>query len=267
MPIQQDFLAYHKSIGEELKTSEKRVRNLIGKSHWLTDGEHKESILRKVMNDFLPEIYRVGTGFVCYPSSTNNGEKNSGQIDILITSKFNPTLYKSGELHFVTPECANAIVEVKTKLSNGESIKSVLAKLSKEVKGIRENSGDRQKCWAGLFVYNKGSIREEEVLQILQEIANNDINSIINCVSIGENMFIRFWESGHPLANLGHDPIWHSYEIKKLSHAYFISNLVAYLSTSFTQNASDAWFPIHNTKERYRMYYAKLSETEVHNFI
>lgn len=264
MPIEQDFLAYHKSIGEELKTSEKRVRNLIGDSHWLTDGEHKESILRKVMNDFLPEIYRVGTGFVCYPNSEST-MKNSGQIDILITSKFNPTLYKSGELHFVTPECTNAIVEVKTELSNGENIKKVLLKLSKEVKTIRENSNE-QRCWAGLFVYNQGNIKEDEVLKTLQEIANNDINGIINCISIGENIFFRFWENGHPMANIGREPVWHSYEIKNLSHAYFISNLVAYLSTSFTQNSADAWFPIPNTKERHKMYYAKLSETEVHKF-
>ena len=54
--IQQDFVGYHKSIGDVLKNSEKRVRNLIGSSHWLTDGEHKESILRKVITEFSPEI-------------------------------------------------------------------------------------------------------------------------------------------------------------------------------------------------------------------
>jgi len=111
MAIEQNFLTYQKSIGEALKIEQNRIRDLIGSSHWLTDGEHKESILRKVLKNFLPEIYRVGTGFVCYPNIEEGGA-NSSQIDILITSKDFPTLYKSGELHFVTPECVNAIVEV-----------------------------------------------------------------------------------------------------------------------------------------------------------
>ncbi len=267
MPVEQSFLSYHKSIGQELKTSEKRVRDLIGKSHWLTDGEHKESILRKVISDFLPEIYRTGTGFVCYPGTTTQNEiKNSGQIDILVTSKFNPTLFKSGELHFVTPECANAIIEVKTKLKNGEDIKKILTKLSNEIKNIRENTSHHQKCWAGLFVYNKGRIKEEEVLKTLQKITNNDVNGAINCIVFGNDLFIRFWESGHSDAGIGNNPVWHAYKINNLAQAYFVSNLVDYLSPIFTQHSDAAWFPIPDTKERHKMLYAKLSETEVHSF-
>jgi len=273
MAIEQNFLTYQKSIGEALKIEQNRIRDLIGSSHWLTDGEHKESILRKVLKNFLPEIYRVGTGFVCYPNIEEGGD-NSSQIDILITSKVFPTLYKSGELHFVTPECVNAIVEVKTKLTNGEKIEEVLQKLSNDIKKIRENLVEGQECWAGLFIYEQGSLRAEKVLKVLQEVANNDINGVINYVSIEKNIFIRFWENGHSSSGLASVPIWHSYYMKEedgkptnLSQPYFINNIVASLSPVLTQISSDALFPIRDGgKEKYKNLYIKLDETIVRRF-
>jgi len=267
MAIEQNFLTYQKSIGEALKREQNIIRYLIGDSHWLTDGEHKESILRKVLKNFLPEIYRVGTGFVCYPNIEEGGA-NSSQIDILITSKEFPTLYKSGELHFVTPECVNAIVEVKTELTNGK-IEEVLQKLSNDVKKIRENLVEGQECWAGLFIYKQGSLKAKKVLKALQKVASNDINGVINYVSIGENIFIRFWENGHSSSGLDSVPIWHSYYITpiNLSQPYFINNIVASLSPVLTQISSDALFPIRDRgKEKYKNLYIKLDETRVYRF-
>ncbi|MEN8258710.1 MAG: DUF6602 domain-containing protein [Thermodesulfobacteriota bacterium] len=266
MPIQQDFLSYHKSIGRELKSSERRIRDLIGSSHWLTDGEHKESILRKVISDFAPEIYRIGTGFVCYPGVANGNQNNSGQLDILITSKMNPTLYKSGELHFVTPDCANAIIEVKTKVSNGEKLREVLSKLSNDIESIRNNSDNSTSCWAGLFIYNTGQLTDRNVLEMLQSVTNGDRMRVINCVAIGENKFVRFWEHGHSTSNLGQDPIWHSYDLRDLSHAYFVSNLISHLSPNFDDISSEAWFPVTGSKEIHRSLYAKLADNVAFEF-
>lgn len=266
MPIQQDFFAYHKSIGEELKNSQARIRNLIGSSHWATDGAHKESILRKVITEFAPEVYRVGTGFVCLPNRINGEGSNSGQIDILITSKNNPTLYKSGELVFVTPDCVDAIVEVKSKVSNGSNLRYVLKKLSDDIKCVRENSGNTDRAWAGLFIYNADALRDEHVLEMLQEITENNPLGVINSVSIGESVFLRFWETGNPTNNENTSPVWHSYNIQNLSHAYFVSNLVSHLSPNFNNEVAQAWFPIEGTKELYRSRYAKLIDRKSHLF-
>lgn len=266
MTIRQDFLAYHRSIGRELKSSEERIRNLIGSSHWLTDGEHKESILRKVISDFAPEIYRVGTGFVCSPGEANGIQNNSGQLDILITSKENPTLYKSGELHFVTPDCANAIIEVKTKIANGQKLREVLTTLSNDIKLIRSNAGNASTCWAGLFIYSVGQLTDRNILEELQRVTNVDPLGVINCVAIGENKFVRYWERGHSSSNLGQDPIWHSYELHGLSHAYFVSNLISHLSPNLNDSSSEAWFPVSGSKEVHRSLYAKLAENEVRTF-
>lgn len=101
MAIQQNFLAYQESLLEELRSTQDKVRHLIGSRHWQTDGEHKEASLRSVFRSRLPETVRIGRGFVCYPAERDS----SGQLDILITSKYQPTLYRDGELMFVTPSC------------------------------------------------------------------------------------------------------------------------------------------------------------------
>ena len=80
-----------------------RIRNLIGSEHWLTDGEHKEAILRNILRTHLPEIYRVGSGFVI------SENESTGQIDILVAIKSAPTLYKANELLLITPEGVEAM--------------------------------------------------------------------------------------------------------------------------------------------------------------
>jgi len=270
MTIQQDFISYHKSIGGELKIAQNRIRDLIGRSHFQTDGEHKEFILRKVITNYAPEIFRIGTGFVCYPNQNQelplDDSKNSGQIDILITSRMKPTLYKSDELHFVTSDSVEAIIEVKSKVANGEKLKSTINKLSLDVKRIRERSSNHQKCWAGLFIYDKGELNDTQVLEMLQLVTNNDPLAAINCISIGENLFIRFWENGHPISNLNQSKRWHSYELQELSQAYFISNLISHLSFGFEELSEKAWFPIVGTKEINRLKYAELTQRKARCF-
>jgi hypothetical protein len=112
MPNRVDSLAYHESISLEMQSTQNRIRNLIGSDHWLTDGEHKEAVLRKALRTHLPEIFHVGRGFICYR------EKSSGQLDILIIDKTSPTLFKDGELILTTPDTVSAIIEVKTRLQS-----------------------------------------------------------------------------------------------------------------------------------------------------
>jgi len=74
------ILAYHKSIALELDDSKNRVRNLIGSRHWLSDGEHKETLLRRLLRSHVPETVNVGSGFVYL-----GVDDSSHQLDILIS--------------------------------------------------------------------------------------------------------------------------------------------------------------------------------------
>lgn len=252
MPVRRDFKEYHKSIADELRSTKDRIRNLIGAAHWQTDGEHKETVLRKVLRMHLPETLQVGKGFVYCP------ERTSSQIDILITDRTKPTLFKDGDLVLVTPDAVEAIIEVKTSLDGG-TIEEVITKLSKDAKLIR--SEGNKKCQAGLFVYEKGNVRDvqKKVLESLQSASNGDIEKAINWVSLGPDVFFRFWENGHDVHSPVQGSVWHSYELSNLSHAYFVSNVVWDVSRGNSLKMQFAWFPIEGGKERYRKWYVSLS--------
>jgi len=259
MSVQRDFKKYHESIAEELLSTKDRIRNLIGQAHWQTDGEHKEAVLRKVLRMHLPETLHVGKGFVCCP------ERNSSQIDILITDRNKPTLFKDGELVLVTPDAVKAIIEVKTSVNSG-TVEGIITKLSNDAELTRSNGNT--KCQAGLFVYEKRSLNEAQnrVLEILQSASNGDKKKAINWVSLGPDHFFRFWENGQDVHSQCQCPVWHSYELKKLSHAYFVSNVVWDISRDNSLKMQFAWFPIEGGKEQYRKWYVPLSGGEPTEF-
>jgi hypothetical protein len=266
MPIQSDFLEYHKFIAEELNATKDRIRNLIGDSNWQTDGEHKEAVLRKVLRNYLPESARVGKGFVCFKNNYTNYNNNSTQIDILITAYDRPTLFKDGELVMVTPDAVQAIIEVKSK---GTTLKKDLYKLSENIYSIRTKHNNR--CLAGLFVYdNSEKPCDHTILKHLQSVANEDKKRVINWVAFGPNRFFRYWERGSDAASLCPGQVWHSYELLDgLAHSYFISNVIwdiSQQSGNIDNNTQYAWFPVEGGKERFRRWYIPLSNGTVKHF-
>ncbi len=263
MAIEQNFLEFRESISDSLTIEKNRVRRLIGSKHWLTDGEHKESILRKVIRSFAPEIFHIGRGFVCYPASG----KSSTQLDILISSKHRPTLYQDGDLKFLTSNTAEAVIEVKTKMVKGQDFIKALNKLADELETIRNRSEQTKPCWGGLFIYDHSKgMTHKYVLECLQEVAKKKDSRVINCVSIGTNLFTRFWPKGHPDSSPERVPMWHSYELKKLAQSYFIGNIIFHITPDLSIDDAYAWFPIPGTKESRRRYYAKLSEKKSKRF-
>jgi len=275
MPIQQNFIAYQESITEELKTTQNRIRNLIGQEHWLTDGEHKEAVLRKILHSHLPESVRVGKGFVCYPKGyailDDQDQASSGQIDILLTSKNKPTLFKDGDLIFVTADAVEAIIEVKTRLyrrNEGETgLAPVLARLAEKAKDIRQNS-DQKRCLAGLFVYQSNDeIDHRYLLEKTQEASQGNPARVIDYIALGPDTFVHFWENGEqdvdgPIAG----PVWHSHRLQNLAQTYLINNVVLSLSPEIPAGVQMAWFPIEGGKENRRCYYIPLAGGRAEEF-
>ncbi len=229
MPIQQDLTTYQESISAELHATQNRVRNLIGDQHWLTDGEHKEAVLRTVLRSRLPESVHIGKGFVCFPSQVRHTKKSSRQLDVLISSKSKPTLYKDGELVFVTADAVEAVIEVKTTLrsnasasdrnnSDRNNLQSVLTRLANEVQFIRQNAKPKR-CWAGLFVFERGNIQHENLLTALQSAADNDEERAIDCVTVGGDTFVHYWSRGTVQVESPIDgPVWHLKCTPKAGH-------------------------------------------------
>jgi hypothetical protein len=75
-----DLKEFHKSTTNELIAIKDRVRNLI--NHWGEDGRYKEAILKTVIERFIPEQFRIASGFVVSPNLDS-----SRQIDLIIYDK------------------------------------------------------------------------------------------------------------------------------------------------------------------------------------
>ena len=52
MTLKPNIKKFHESLGKELLDVKDRVRYLIGDSHWVSDGEHKEAVLKEVISRF-----------------------------------------------------------------------------------------------------------------------------------------------------------------------------------------------------------------------
>jgi hypothetical protein len=266
--MRRNFTDYQESIADELKATKNRVRNLIGDAHWLTDGEHKEAALRKVLKSYLPESVRVGTGFVCYPhESVNNARATSTQLDTLISSIAKPTLFKDGDLTIVTADAAEAIIEVKTKLSPNR-LNEALKKLADQVERVRENAFDKvpagnfqpepdKQCWAGLFVFDS-NLSHRTLMEAVSAAADGKERRVVNCIAAGPNLFLRYLKFDQYDDGLYYEKRWHSYDIRGLAIGYFVSNLVWHISDGIPLHTKPAWFPIEEGKETQRKWYATL---------
>jgi hypothetical protein len=106
MPYTTNPLEFQKSITDELKALQNRVRNLIGNANWGDEGRYKEAVLRNVIKNFLPSNISLGTGFII--DKKNDGEiAKSTQIDIIVYDNTYPVLFSSGDIVITTP--ANVI--------------------------------------------------------------------------------------------------------------------------------------------------------------
>lgn len=234
-----DYLDFHRSIAAELEAVKNRVRSLV--NHWGEDGAHKEAVLRAVLRRHLPDNVTVGTGFI-----VGDGQA-SAQVDILIVDKSRPTLFRDGDLLFVTPNGVRAVVEVKANLENA-GVAATVEKLGEVALQCP------QPIWTGLFGFEKGNVSHDLILKALEQ-ARATTGNVVNGVCGGQNDFFLHWDAqlmcGGPA---GATEFWRSYELQGLAPSYFLGNLVYGCSDHVGQVGNFAWFPIREGggKEQYR---------------
>lgn len=237
-----DLLSYHKSIGKELDTVKNRLRNLV--KHWQTDGEWKESALRTVLKNHLPNTSSVGRGFVI------SREEASTQIDLMVLKEGKPTLFKDSDLYIVTPDVPAVIVEVKTKLAGYKNWHEALLKLGEAAKICYEVSGNQP--WLGLFVYQGTQNQAQHILNAVCEVYR-ETGIKINCVSCGNDIFMRFWPIGRSEEIEGYEDdanreYWRIYKLEDFAKSYFISNLVDSICDVDRVVTDYSWFAIRGGK-------------------
>ena len=227
-----DIKSYFKSLNEELQSLKNRVRNFIEGSHWLTDGEWKESVLRSFLRRNLPGTVRVGRGFII------SHDKTSHQIDILIYDNSKPILFRDGDLVFVTPDAVKGIIEVKSKL-NSTTFKETVKKLCHDAE-IMRLSGPVNK-FASIFSFELEGGTGQSYLDIIKEVTTEQ-RKIIDIAAIGSAIFIKYWELDPTNPTHAHDR-WHSYNLPGMAAGYFLHNIVDFISPDSVFSQNNIWFP------------------------
>ena len=232
---------FHRSISNELKVIQDRVRNLIGSTHWGEEGRYKEAVLMSIIRRFLPENVSIGTGFIL--KKDGDEIKISSQIDIIIYDNTYPVLFAEGDFLITTPANVKGIIEVKTKLDSSEVI-DVVSKATNNGKVVEAE------IFNGIFIYNKGNIVNENNISDNLKSALEESKGVVNHICLGKDIFIKFW-LGNPQSNLSN--IYSIYKINKLSFSYFISNIAEQTSESKLKERWWFLYPIKKGKEEYKI--------------
>jgi hypothetical protein len=231
---------YFRSLGGEVEALKSRVRDLKDSTHWLTDGEWKESVLRTVLRRNLPESVGVGRGFVVAES------QSSHQLDIIVYERSAPVLFRDGDLVFVTPDAVLGIIEVKSRVTIG-TFKDAVSKLAGDVELLRLHPNS--KAFAALFCYEGGDVVAQQYLQAVAESCAT-WNRRLDFASIGDSYFMKYWnedpETGRHMLEA-----WHSYDLPQMSVGYFVSNVVDAVAPHSVGRNRFVWFP-HESKEARR---------------
>jgi hypothetical protein len=154
------------SWAEELSARAQRVRHLIGDAHWLSDGNHKEALLREFLRRYLPPGLIVSKGFIRSPSEQNNC---SPEVDILITDPgTHPPFFAEGELQVVSPTSVVAHIEVKTTFTR-DVLDSALQN-TYQTQLVISKYTDASKVWRCVCFYSiPGTRTTESVLATVEE--------------------------------------------------------------------------------------------------
>lgn len=238
-----DIAAYYRSLDAELQAKKNRVRNFIADAHWLTDGEWKESVLRSVISQHLPDSIKIGRGFVICENDV------STQCDILLYRSDFPVLFRDGDLVFVTADAVIGIIEVKSTLDTNK-YQQALDKLAAVSLALGVY---RKFCFIGLFSYDWiGTKRVKwdpqaatELLEPLRAVCDHH-RKMIDLVCAGPCKFVRWWRTS-PEGEVDHLS-WHAYWLDSLSAGYFIANVLDAVSGPSVARNNHAWFP-KNSKE------------------
>lgn len=223
---------YFKSLTLELEALTNRVRSFIRGSHWPTDGEWKESILRSFLRRNLPESVQVGRGFVITENDT------SKQIDILIYDSTKPVLFRDGDLVFVTPDAVLGIIEVKASL-NSTTFKKSIEKLCDNAELIQvEYPGQRV---YGLFSFKDQTRRIETTLGAVQASVGGNWARIVHCICLGDSKFIRYWNLDPEEKRLLDK--WHAYRLEGMAPGYFIHNIIERICPQSVAQNQALWYP------------------------
>jgi len=252
-----NYIEYQKSIAQEFKALESRVRHLIDNANWAEEGRYKEVLVMNYLKRILPGTASVGTGFV----RSVNGI--STQVDVVIYDNSYPCLFREGDFVVVSPVCVLAIIEVKTRIAASD-LAAYIEKANANGKMImsEDNIQRPQELFNGIFSFNIEN-QIDSYAQHMERMclyALGDESAVVNHVSLGEKNFIRFWNQNNAFDQSCYNFYdFSTGQVKDLSFAYFFSNVLLSIYDSgerqnriLPEGFRQFLFPAPNGKEAYK---------------
>ncbi|GAB4094272.1 DUF6602 domain-containing protein [Flaviaesturariibacter terrae] len=237
-----DTIEFHKSTARELLAIKDRVRNLI--KHWGEDGRYKEAVLKTMIQRFLPERLRIGSGFVIRQTRERGNHEPSKQIDLIIYDSAYPVLFKENDFVILTADSVLGIIEVKANATN-QGLQKVISQANENGRFIYQaRVNDDKPLFNGVFSYNSTVNELDPIVNAIKEpwerLGENRQNFCVNHIALNQDWFYKFW--GQELQNNQHPHF--IYEINELSFSFFISNLIDWISGTSVIENSNLWFPV-----------------------
>jgi hypothetical protein len=244
---------FHISTGKELLIIKDRVRNLI--NHWGEDGRYKEAILKSVIKRYLPEKFRIATGFVVRQSEIKDEHIHSKQIDLLIYDTNFPVLFKEDDFVIVTSDSVLAIIEVKSNLQNAD-LSKVVKKANENGKFVYKGKDKKPKFFFnGIFSFDgydstKTSLETGKLAHTIID-ANSSLaqdeeffNYKVNHISFNEHLFLIQKDNSFPTPFQSY-----IFNCPDMSFSYFISCLIDKVCGETTVENSNIWFVNEDNKK------------------
>ncbi|KOP36109.1 hypothetical protein DBB36_19335 [Flavobacterium sp. WLB] len=237
-------IEFHKSTTKELLAIKDRVRNLI--THWGEDGRYQEAVIKTVIQRFLPEKFKIGTGFVVRQTGIRGEHEASKQIDLIIYDTSCPILFKENDFVILTPDSILGIIEVKANATN-QGLQQIVKKSNENGKFIFDAKTDKSKpIFNGIFSYDSTVNNVDTIatsIKLPWDEINQDPNKhkfCVNHISLNQNWFYKFWEQEFNELRDSH----FIYKIEELSFSFFISNLMDWIGGRSVLENSNLWFPV-----------------------
>jgi hypothetical protein len=143
---------YLSSLASELRSQSNRVRDLIGGRHWLSDGHHKEELLRAVLRRHSPTAVEWRRGFVLCPT---DADSCSTEQDILAADLTQEApIFAQGDLIIAFPRGILAAISVKTTLTS-QTLSSAVIGLNSVRNVAHAAAIDASRIWCGAYFYER----------------------------------------------------------------------------------------------------------------
>ncbi len=164
-PVRPNRHRYLASIAEEVHAQSKRVRDLIGDRHWLSDGHHKEYLLASVLERHFPGSVIARRGFVV---SASDVDTCSTEQDILIADTTHEApVFNQGGLMVTLPGTILGAISVKTRLTPAgvrDSVKGLGT-----VRAVAASSGfDNSRIWCGAYFFEEEASKTESMYEVIK---------------------------------------------------------------------------------------------------